>query len=187
MKTSFLFLLAFTGSIISTNPLLAGPAEDAPPELMHWGKLAGHWSTTEESLKPDGSAWAPSTGADWNFYWAFDGWGIRDDYISPPVGVALEDESTRQRGTNLRIYNPTEKKWILTWLTTKSAAPANFTAVSSDEEIVMFADVINPQGYHTRITFFDMTETTFEWKLEWSKDQQSWFEVHRIHASRKAD
>lgn len=183
MKFVLLLLAGLAGGTAGFVP--GTMAEGAPPELMHWGKLVGQWSTTEESLKPDGSAWVSSTGADWNFYWAYDGWGIQDDYISPPLDVAVEDEGARQRGTNLRIYNTAEKKWVLTWLTIRSAVPANFTAVSNDEEIVMFADLVNPQGYHSRITFFDMTDTTFEWKLEWSKDKESWFEVHRIHGKRK--
>lgn len=169
-----------------TLPFVPGAmAHGAPTELAHWGKLVGQWSTTEEGLRPDGSGWDPSLGADWNFFWAFDGWGIQDEYFSPPLSDVLEDESTRQRGINLRIYNPAEKKWILTWLTIASTKPATFTATSSDEEIVMLADVVNPQGFHSRITFFDITATKFEWKLEWSKDQESWTEVYRIHGTRK--
>ena len=87
----------------------AGIAEGAPPELHHWEKLIGEWSTTEEGLKPDGSAWEPSNGADWSFYWSFGGWGIRDDYTSPPTSESVDHESKRQRGTNLRIFNPTDE------------------------------------------------------------------------------
>jgi hypothetical protein len=160
-------------------------AEGAPPEVRHWEKLIGQWSTTEESFRADGSGWDPSTGADWSFHSAFDGWGIRDDYFSPPLGVKLDDETTRQRGINLRIYNVAEQKWIMTWLTTSSTVPATFTAISDAEEIVMLTDVANPQGFFGRITFFDMQPTSFEWKLEWSKDKTSWEKVYRIHATRK--
>ncbi len=164
-----------------------GPAEGAPPELAHFVKLVGEWSTTEEGLKPDGSAWQPSKGADWNFYWSFDGWGIRDDYISPPMSEAVDDESKRQRGTNLRIFNTSDKHWVMTWLTPTLKEPASFTAASTDEEIVMLSGVVNPQGFWHRITFFDMTESSFEWKLEWSKDKDQWGEVYRIHGTRKTE
>lgn len=160
-------------------------SEGAPPELQHWGQLVGRWSTTEEGLRPDGSGWDPSKGADWDFFWAFDGWGIQDNYTSPPLSEALDDESTRQRGVNLRIYDPSNKQWILTWLTVASTKPQNFTATSTADEIVMSAAELNPQGFHTRVTFFAMTETSFEWKLEWSKDQESWTEVYRIHGTKK--
>jgi len=199
MNLRELILVVLTASALWAIPVTAAPlteaalfspgamADGAPAQLMHWGKLIGRWSTTEEGLKPDGSEWEPSIGADWNFFWAFDGWGIQDDYTSPPSSVELDDESTRQRGINLRIYNTAEKKWIMTWLTPASTQPQNFTAISGDEKIVMLGDNVDPQGYHSRITFFDMTETTFEWKLQWSKDQENWFDVYRIHGIRKTD
>lgn len=162
-----------------------GIADGAPSELSHWSRLIGDWSTTEESFRQDGSGWDPSKDADWNFYWSFDGWGVRDDYTSPPMSEAVEDESTRQRGTNLRIYNPTTKQWVMTWLTITSATPASFTATSTADEIVMLSDIANPQGFFGRITFFDMQDDSFEWKLEWSKDKESWFNVYRIHGTRK--
>ncbi len=166
---------------------VGGIAEGAPEELAHWEKLIGRWSTTEEGLKPDGSAWEPSKGAEWKFYWSFDGWGIQDDYTSPPLSVSLDDESKRQRGTNLRIFNPTTQQWVMTWLTPTSAKPANFTATSTDKTIIMLSDDANPQGFFGRITFFDMTDSSFEWKLEWSKDKETWTEVYRIHGTRETD
>lgn len=162
-----------------------GMASQAPPEVAHFAKLIGSWSTTEESLKPDGSGWQPSNGADWDFHWDYDGYGIRDYYVSPPAAVRVDDESMRQRGINLRVYNPAEKQWVMTWLTVAGLPPSGFTATSSEERIVMLSEKPAPTGYHSRITFFDMKDKSFEWKLEWSKDQESWFEVHRIHGTRK--
>lgn len=182
------FFSAIVVACLCAGSVKAGPAgiaEGAPPELHHWEKLIGEWSTTEEGLKPDGSAWEPSNGADWSFYWSFGGWGIRDDYTSPPTSESVDHESKRQRGTNLRIFNPRTKQWVMTWLTINSTAPATFTATSTDSEIVMLSDIANPQGYFGRVTFFDMTDTSFEWKLEWSKDKEQWGEVYRIHGTRK--
>ncbi len=160
-------------------------ADDAPKELMHWGQLVGQWSTTEESLTPDGSAWAPSKGADWDFFWSFDGWGIQDSYTSPPISVTLADERKRQRGINLRIYNPSEKKWVLTWLTTGSSKPLAMTARSTPERIVMLSDDKDPRGNYQRFTFFDISDDKFEWTLEWSQDKEHWQTVHKIHATKK--
>lgn len=161
-----------------------GPAKGAPPELAHFSKLIGDWTTTEESFRRDGSGWDPSKSAEWSFYWAFDGWGIGDDYTSPPSSESVDDESKRQRGTNLRIYNPETEQWVMTWLTVTSKAPAAFTATSSDDEIVMSSEVLNPQGFFIRITFFDIRKDSFEWKQEWSKDKETWTEVYRIHGTR---
>lgn len=186
MKRITLLIAGVAASIAMFSTVYAdqGIAEGAPAELAHWNKMIGNWSTTEEGLSPDGSEWQPSNGADWNFYWSFDGWGIRDDYTSPPKSEAIDDESKRQRGTNLRIYNTTTKQWVMTWLTPLSTTPANFTATSTESEIVMLSDIANPQGFFGRITFFDMTDESFEWKLEWSKDKEQWMEVYRIHGTR---
>lgn len=188
VKAKWLAWTVLIGSVLwiqSASAEISSFAEAAPPDLAHWEMLIGQWSTKEEGLKTDGSAWERSNGADWNFYRAFDGWGVRDDYFSPPLDVELDDETTRQRGINLRIYNPAEKKWVMTWLTTSSTKPATFTASSDENKIVMLSDVANPQGFYGKVTFFDMTATTFEWKLEWSKDKESWLEVYRIHGTRK--
>ena len=160
-------------------------AEDAPAQLMHWGKLVGQWTTEEEVLRTDGSGWDPAGEADWDLFWAYDGWGIQDNYTSPPKSQKLEDESKRQRGTNLRVYDPATNTWALTWLTASSKKAERYTAMSNDSEVVMLSEELNTRGQHSRITFFDMSETNFEWKLEQSKDKENWIEVYRIHGTKK--
>ncbi len=198
MNRQILFTCLSLASIVLTGmPNVATAATDtgnftqdiaagAPPALSHWKKLIGRWQTTEEGLAPDGATWQPSKPASWEFMWAFNGWGIQDDYVSPPLSVPLDDETARQRGTNLRIYNVKEDKWVMTWLTTASTKAATFTAASTNDEIVMRADDLTPTGFHSRITFFEMTDTSFKWKLEYSKDQESWFEVYRIFGTRES-
>lgn len=190
MKIFLLSLLIVSSQVLATpetaTTFNAGSmAKGAPAELQHWGKLVGRWAVEGESLKRDGSGWEPSGDADWDFFWAFNGWGIQDNYTSPPLSQPLEDESTRQHGINLRIYNPETKQWVLTWLTTKSPKPSSYTAKSTDSEVVMMSVEKDARGNHNRITFFDMTEDSFEWKLEWSQDKKSWLEVARIHGKRK--
>lgn len=190
MKSTTLLVAVLAGCFLCpASPAVAesGIAEGAPAELSHWAKLIGNWSTTEERLAPDGSEWLSSKSADWSFEWSFDGWGVRDNYTSPPMSMAVDDESKRQRGTNLRIFNTETQQWVMTWLTISATEPVSFTATSTDDEIVMLSDVANPRGFFGRITFFDMTGTSFEWKLEWSRDKEQWTEVYRIHGSREAD
>jgi hypothetical protein len=188
---SLIFISALghtTSSAKESNTFTPGiMAQGAPQELRDWGKMVGQWSTTEESLKSDGSGWQASKGADWDFFWAFNGWGIQDNYTSPPLSQKLDDESKRQRGINLRIYHPVEKKWVATWLTPTSLKPQNFTAVSTSEQIVMLSDTPDKRGNHHRITFFDIEKNSFEWKLEWSQDKESWLEVYRIHGLKKSE
>lgn len=178
-------LLVVVMLVAQMSVTAGGMASGAPPEVAHFAKLTGSWSTTEESLKPDGSGWQASKSADWDFHWDYDGYGIRDYYVSPPAAEKIEDESTRTRGINLRVFNSEQKKWIMTWLTVAALPPSGFTATSSDESIVMLSDKPGANGFHSRITFFDIKDNTFEWKLERSRDQEKWLEVYRIHGKRK--
>jgi hypothetical protein len=186
MRFAISLTILFSTHFIYASDFQTGQmAKGAPEELKHWGQMVGQWSTTEERLKPDGSGWQASKAADWDFFWAFDGWGIQDNYTSPPRSETMEDESKRQRGINLRIYNPVDKQWVLTWLTPALSKPQNFTASSTEEEIVMLSDKADAQGNYRRVTFFDINKLSFEWKLEWSKDKENWLEVYRIHGNKK--
>lgn len=164
----------------------ANPNPDAPEQLQHWSSLIGKWRTTEEGLKPDGSAWQASKSAQWNFYWAMDGWAVRDEYFSPPLDDSEADPLKRQIGTNLRIFNPDKNEWIMAWLTKDGKRVDVYQATSSDKNIVMRTDPLSEGGKYRRITFFDIKKDSFEWKLEFSNDGQSnWLEVYRIHGKRE--
>ncbi len=161
-------------------------AEQAPPQLMHLGKLAGHWYLTEQAPNADGSGWAVQQNAEWTFRWGLGGWSIVDDYVAPSFETVLEDETKRQRGTNLRTYHVADDKWVMTWLTTTSKIPQGFTAISDDETVTMLSDIPYINKSYVRITFFDMTDNTFDWKMELSKDgKEGWSEVYRIHGDKK--
>lgn len=157
---------------------------DAPAELTHWDNMIGKWRTKEEGLKPDGSGWEASKGADWIFYRTMDGWAIQDEYFSPPLDTVLDDPAKRQIGTNIRIFNPEKKQWLMAWATKAGKTVDLYTATSSPEKIVMLGRPGNA-GKFRRITFFDMQKDSFEWTLEFSDDGESnWLEVYKIHGTR---
>lgn len=163
-------------------------AEQAPVELAFFGQMTGTWNITDETLQQDGKTWKPGAqGAQWSFCFVLDGWMIADEWISPAPDVQMEDESKRQRGINLRIYDKANEQWVMTWLTARSQKPQNFTAVSDGKQLVMSNEVRNKQGKWTRITFHNVTDKTFEWKMDWSKDKENWTTVYRIHGTRVAE
>jgi len=73
----------------------------------------------------------------------------------------------------------------MTWLTTTSKKAQIFAATSTPDELIMLTESKDVRGNYNRVTFFDITESSFEWKLELSQDQQSWREVYRIHGVKK--
>lgn len=163
-----------------------GISPNAPKELLHWKSMIGDWVTREESLKPDGSGWKKSKGAEWKFYWGLNGWAIIDDYISPPLIESVSEPTKRQIGMNIRTFDPVQKKWSMVWITKDGKTINQFSATSNEQQIVMLSKKPNASGKMTRITFFNMNNDHFEWKYEVSKDgKTNWLEVYRIHGTRK--
>ena len=73
----------------------------------------------------------------------------------------------------------------MAWITKAGKTVDLYSAESNSNQIVMLSKLKTPRGKYARITFFDMQEDSFEWKLEWSNDGKSqWLEVHRIHGIR---
>jgi hypothetical protein len=185
----FIFLLCVQTSAMSEPKVVIVDEfnEEAPAELLHWNKLIGHWRTSEEGLSPDGSGWKASEAADWSFYWALDGWAIRDEYFSPPLSEQVNPPAKRQMGTNIRVYNVDKKQWLMAWIDAQAKTVGVYTAQSNEHGIVMLSVGKLPSGKYGRITFFDIKDNSFEWKSEWSDDgQTNWLEVYRIHG-RKVD
>ncbi|HOP22626.1 MAG TPA: hypothetical protein PK055_00190 [Gammaproteobacteria bacterium] len=155
---------------------------NAPEQTKHYAPLLGEWTITDSSLDKEGN-WQQGRGADWNWYTILDGHAIQDDWISPSLSVEVE-EGKRGFGTNIRIYNPTDKRWNQIWVSSNSRKFDNFTATFIDGKIVMRGFYV---GNETRVTFYDMKENTFDWKMEFQdKDNpEVWKEVYRIHGDRK--
>ena len=153
---------------------------DAPPETAQFGQLVGIWDIKDETLQPDGT-WKTNEGAEWIWYYVLDGHAIQDDWIAPPRNVPA-GEAPRRYGTNLRIYNPATQQWDLAWISNLDRKLSTFTATMQDNALVMRS--AEADGQPSRITFFDITPTTFEWKLELEQEDGSWAEVYRIHGTR---
>lgn len=154
---------------------------DAPPETQQFGQLVGSWAIADESLQPDGT-WAEGPGADWIWRYILDGHAIQDDWISPPIDRAA-GRTQRQFGTNIRIYNPASQSWDMAWTSTTDQHITSFSAKAVNNEIIMQGEW---NGRDSRITFYNITTNTFEWKLEIRGDNAgSWTEIYRIFASRK--
>ena len=156
---------------------------DAPAETAHWGRLAGEWDCTLDALV--GGRWIHgATKATWVWKYVLDGFAVQDLWFVKWINLApaLAHVNRDVSGTNLRMYLPAEKRWEAVWFTNGANTTSRFDAISTEEEIVMTGT--NAQGNAVRITFFDMTEDTFEWKSETSDGGETWQEVSRIHGRR---
>lgn len=188
IASAFTLALAVAGTAaaryagVSTDPrYLLERHPDAPAQLDAMAPLIGEWAITTETRQQDGS-WQESGWAQWNFYFILEGHAIQDDWLAgdPPIG----DPPMLQRGTNIRIYDPAEDRWEMAWIANSARSLSTYMATNEpDGSVVMTSHWGVPNM--RRITFFDMQEDSFEWKLELSNDEgETWLEVFRIHGSR---
>ena len=155
---------------------------NAPTETESLGRLVGKWDAKIESLDKDGN-WNPGTNnIEWHWYYILNGHGIQDDWITEKLAADGSD-STLVYGTNIRIFNKQENKWYMAWIHGDGRKLASFTAVNEDDNVIMEGK--NANGREVRITFFDITENSFEWQQEWTFDEgKSWTVVVKIHCTR---
>lgn len=155
----------------------------APPETETLGQLAGVWIAEQITRNRDGSWSDKKTYGEWRWYYILNGHAIQDDWISLPP-----DDSPSKNplgyGTNIRIYNPKEKQWLMAWIDTSTRGLAIFTAVNEPGKVIMTGHETN--GQRARNTFYNITKDSFDWVKEWTMDEgKTWFPVGRIHCTRK--
>jgi hypothetical protein len=144
-----------------------------------FNSLIGNWRIEDETLSANGQ-WLAGQGADWNWYKILDGNAIQDDWIAPSMSTKVE-KGKRQFGTNIRIYNPEKGLWEMAWIASTGKKLDTFTAVEDSEKIVMSGFYA---GADSKITFFNINNKSFEWKLELQQADKSWLEVYRIKGSK---
>ena len=154
----------------------------APPETEQLGQLVGVWRAEQSTRNRDGTWPEQTTTADWIWFYILDGHAIQDDWISPPLDDATATHRTR--GTNIRIFDPSEGKWKMAWIDNNTRRLATFEATAEDGKVVMVGH--DNQGQLARNTFHNITHDSFDWLKEWSSDDgQTWTAVARIHCERK--
>ena len=160
-------------------------ADGAPQELKFWRKLIGQWTVRSETLSEDGSGWEENASVQWNIFWTFGGWGIQDEIISPPAAKPLADETLRMRQINMRIFDPAEQSWSLTWLTPSLTSPGEYRGEASRKTIVLNSVAADEAGDYSRVSFSAISDTGFKWTLEKSPDGERWREVARRTAVKR--
>jgi hypothetical protein len=87
-------------------------------------------------------------------------------------------------GTNLRIYDPKEERWEVTWTATKAPGKTHIRA-QQDAHGNMVMNYVSPeQNPPRRITFFSPTREGWDWVMELSFDSgKTWTPVYKIKAT----
>ncbi len=167
---------------LQAGSLQRAPAADAPEGLAQFGRLVGDWYIEQQVRQADGS-WQSTGDAEWNFRYALGGYAIQDQWVQPPEGAPLIDGESRQYGTNLRIYDSEGDRWRIVWASSDQPTFTEYEATTNERgELMMIGDDRERPGVTQKITYFDISENGWNWKMEFSRNGQEWVEVARIQA-----
>ena len=139
------------------------PHPDAPPEMAQFSFLVGEWECKAKFLNSDGEY--GETSGRWVGYYTLGGFAFQDDWYSPNL-----------RGTTWRTWDPVGKRWVNRWLQAGVDKPAGFTGDTFYGGLKAGRMILEAQGkdtrgsYVDRITFYDIADDHFSWKLDRSYD-----------------
>lgn len=173
-----------TGSTQTEIPR-KGLHPDAPPETQILSQIFGEWDAYQVRKNRDGTWSTDTTHYEWRWYSILDGHAIQDDWFKFE-GSTGSVQTPHIVGTNIRIYNASEKQWHMAWIDKTNRKLATFTARNENNMVIMSGK--NARGREVKNTFFNLSKDTFDWKQEWTFDGgNSWVEVSQIHCKRQKD
>ncbi len=147
-------------------------------KLKPFDKLIGTWDISQSVRQQDGTWKENPHKYKWKFYTILGGEAIQDDWIV----VDSEGKETTS-GTNIRIFNSEENQWHMAWIDKTQRRTAVFTAKNIDGTVLM--EGTNATGREVKITFYDISQNSFNWKQEWTFDGgQNWVTVVKLKATR---
>lgn len=156
-----------------SNGCMEGP-------MAQFGRYIGDWNIEDEGLQQDGTTWLPGNGARWNFTCVGDGIAVQDFWM--PNGAA--GGPAPGVGTNLRIYDPENKRWEIAWTATQSPGFSHIRAEQDETGNIIMHYVSPLPTPARRITFFPPNEEGWNWVMEMSfNNDDTWTAVYKIKAT----
>lgn len=134
---------------------------DAPEQLSDFTPMIGESKCKSITRAPD-QTWSPPHEMLWRFKYIMN-------------GMAVQDEVLRTEAPNagsIRQFNADSTKWYVHYYSLGNPPPTlpSWEGVKNDEEkIILYRKQKAPNGLDGfyRITFFDISKSSFEWIGEW--------------------
>lgn len=162
------------GNALFFDALVAdGPDLAFAPKMTLYDRVLGDWELEVIDHGADGSR-RVSTG-EVHFVWVLEGRAIQDVWIVPARGERNPDLPSRgnRYGTTLRVYDPTEDVWRVTWFNPVNGTVSRLVARQVGDDIVQEGEGADGSGI--RWSFTRITPTSFHWVGEVSRDGgESW-------------
>lgn len=134
---------------------------EAPEQVGDFNRLIGESACTSVSRAADGS-WNEPVSMTWTFKYIMN-------------GTAVQDETLKEDGAHsgsIRQFNADSAKWYVHYYSSSSTPQTLPSWIGSKHEngnIVLYREQTAPNGTEGffRLTFFEITDTSFEWVGEW--------------------
>lgn len=154
---------AFVSALLATK---ANPELGDAAALYGW--LIGDWDVRVVDYADDGTR--SESHGEWHFAWVLEGRAIQDVWIDPPraqrkPGISRENN---RYGTTLRVFDPTDKTWKITWFNPVSGGHDEFIAKRVGQDVVQTGRDLH--GNPMRWVFTDICADSFHWYGERSHD-----------------
>lgn len=120
---------------------------DAPAELAQFDFMIGEFDCIDETRQPNGSM--RRFKAIWNAHFFLNGFGVQDEYWSPGFSTS-----------NIRIFDPEEGVWVITFFKMPGYQSGVWKGgLEGDKLVFRNGDRTSGPG----LTFYDRTDDGFEW------------------------
>lgn len=140
-----------------------GPAADRADQMMLYGQFVGSWDGT--FTYEDARGVRREISAEIHFGWVLEGRAVQDVWIAPARTAA--NASSRMHGTTLRVYDPQNDLWHITWIDPVRQVCNRMTGRKVGDEIVQeYAE----KGERVQWMFRDIRADSFHWIARRSAD-----------------
>jgi hypothetical protein len=144
-----------------------GPAADRAEKMMLYGQFVGSWDGKVVVHNADGTRRESSSEV--HFGWVLAGRAVQDVWIAPARHGRQPTDQDRMHGTTLRVYDPQNDVWHITWIDPVKQAFNRMTGRKVGENIVQ--EYRSDQGVRCQWLFTEITTDSFHWVARDSTDE----------------
>ena len=160
-----------------------GPARDRSAAMMLYGQFIGAWQGRLIFLDRDGAR--RETSAEVHFGWVLAGRAVQDVWIAPSRAARGNGERLLMHGTTVRVYDPTQDLWHITWIDPVKQVCNRMTGRQIGDDIVQ--EYRTEEGARCQWRFTDITPDSFHWISRTSNDEGATWAVQGEFFLRRAE
>ncbi len=179
---ALMVILLLSGAVWAEEPTAspAGmPEMGAPKEMKQLASFEGSWDIVMQHRQMPEQPWEESK-ASCTYEYILGGAAMRQHFSGNMLGMPFKGESTF-------CFHRDNKKWQVTWLDDMFGALSYYEGKWDGEKFVAGnKEIWQGVEYHSKMTYFNITNDKFEWLMEMSTDDgNTWFATMKSVSTRK--